>query len=331
VKTFLGRNWFVLALPWVIGLAWLIPEAGATGGWLRSEVTTRWGVMLIFVMQGLALPMSALRQGAARWRLHGLVKGVTFGVFPLLGWWMDACFGAWMPGDLRTGFLFLCALPSTISSSVVLTGMAGGNTAGAIFNAALSNLAGVVVTPLWVAWWMRAGRGEVAAPAAVFGEIAWLMLLPMGVGQLMRRGWAGWADRHKRVLGHVSGGLILFLVFAAFCNSVRARFWVGLETPMLLGAAGAVGLILGGVMLGVAMASRWLGLGRGDRIAALFCAPQKTVASGIPLAKALFGTHPGLGLIVLPLLLYHPLQLIVCGFLADRWSRRATPGDGKGD
>ena len=116
--------------------------------------------------------------------------------------------------------------------------------------------------------------------------------------------------------------LILFLVFAAFCNSVKARFWAGLSVPMLAGAVAAVVGIFVLAMVGVAVAARVLGLDRGDRIAAMFCAPQKTIASGIPLAKALFGAHPGLGLIVLPVLLYHPLQLIVCGILAQRWGKR---------
>lgn len=321
MKTFLVRNWFVLALPVVIALAWVMPGAGATGGWMRSEVTTRWGVMAIFAMQGLVLPTGALRVGVTRWRLHGLVQAFTFGVFPVLGWLLDGLVGGWFSADLRMGFLFLCVLPSTISTSVVLTGIAGGNTVGAIFNAALSNGLGVVLTPLLAALLMKAGGG-VADPRAVVVDIVGLLLVPMFLGQCLRWGLVEWAERHKRRMGHVSSVLILFLVFAAFCNSVKARFWAGLSVPMLAGAVAAVVGIFVLAMVGVAVAARLLGLDRGDRIAAMFCAPQKTIASGIPLAKALFGAHPGLGLIVLPVLLYHPLQLIVCGILAERWGKR---------
>lgn len=302
-------------------LAWIVPEAGATGGWLRSEVTTRIGVALIFLFQGLVLPTAALRQGASRWQLHLLIQGFTFVLFPLLGIALDLVIGSRLPPDLRLGFLFLCVLPSTVSTSVVLTGLAGGNTVGAIFNAALSNVIGVVITPLWVAWLMKAG-GQGRELGGVVKEIVLLLLLPLVVGQLFRWKLSGWADRNKKRLGNASSGLILFLVFAAFCNSVQARFWTGLGSGLLLGTALGVVLIFALAMVLVEGLSRATGLDRGDRIAASFCAPQKTIASGIPLAKAIFGAHPGLGLILLPILLYHPLQLIVCGVLADRWGRK---------
>jgi len=320
VRAFLVRNWFVVMLPLTVVMAWVMPEAGATGGWFRSEVTGRLGVALIFLFQGLVLPTAALRQGASRWRLHLLVQSFTFLMFPLMGIALDQMVGSRLPSDLRLGFLFLCVLPSTVSTSVVLTGLAGGNTVGAIFNAALSNVIGVVITPLWVAWLMKAGGGS-RDLGGVIREIVLLLLLPLLVGQLLRWKVAGWADRNRKRLGNASSGLILFLVFAAFCNSVQARFWDGLGAGMLLGAVLGVLLIFGLAMVGVEVLARGMKLERGDRIAALFCAPQKTIASGIPLAKAIFGAHPGLGLILLPILLYHPLQLIVCGVLADRWGR----------
>ncbi len=321
MREFLVRNWFVASLPLTVLLAWIVPEAGATGGWLRSEVTTRIGVALIFLFQGLVLPTAALRQGASRWQLHLLIQGFTFVLFPLLGIALDLVIGSRLPPDLRLGFLFLCVLPSTVSTSVVLTGLAGGNTVGAIFNAALSNVIGVVITPLWVAWLMKAG-GQGRELGGVVKEIVLLLLLPLVVGQLFRWKLSGWADRNKKRLGNASSGLILFLVFAAFCNSVQARFWTGLGSGLLLGTALGVVLIFALAMVLVEGLSRATGLDRGDRIAASFCAPQKTIASGIPLAKAIFGAHPGLGLILLPILLYHPLQLIVCGVLADRWGRK---------
>lgn len=321
MRAFLVRNWFVMALPVTVLLAWVVPEAGATGGWLRSEVTTRIGVALIFLFQGLVLPTAALRQGASRWRLHLLIQGFTFVLFPLLGIALDLLVGSRLPPDLRLGFLFLCVLPSTVSTSVVLTGIAGGNTVGAIFNAALSNVIGVVITPLWVAWLMKAG-GQGRELGGVVKEIVLLLLLPLVIGQLLRWKLSAWADRNRKRLGNASSGLILFLVFAAFCNSVQARFWNGLGGGLLLGTALGVILIFALAMSLVEGLSRATGLDRGDRIAASFCAPQKTIASGIPLAKAIFGAHPGLGLILLPILLYHPLQLIVCGVLADRWGRK---------
>jgi solute carrier family 10 (sodium/bile acid cotransporter), member 7 len=309
-----------MALPLSVALAFAMPGVGAAGGPLRSEWTTRLGVALIFLFQGLLLPTSALRSGTARWPLHALVQGFTFVGFPVLGLALDALMGRFLTPDLRLGFLFLCVLPSTVSSSVVMTSLAGGNTVGAIFNAALSNVLGVFVTPLWVAWLMKSG-GTQPDLGAVVREIAVLLILPLVVGQGLRWKLAGWADARKRLLGNASSVLILFLVYAAFCNSVQSRFWSGLGSGVLWTASAGVGVIFALVMALVFGAARVARLDRGDRIAAAFCAPQKTIAAGIPLAKAIFGSHPGLGLILLPVLLYHPLQLIVCGLLADRWGR----------
>ncbi len=321
MKNFLARNWFIVSLPLAIALAWLVPDAGATGGWLRSEVTTKLGVALIFLFQGLTLPSSALKQGASQWRLHLLVQAFTFLLFPLIGMALDVLVGPHLPPDLRLGFLFLCVLPSTVSMSAVLTGLAGGNTVGAIFNAALSNIIGVFITPIWVAWLMKSG-GQSQPLGGVVKEIVVLLLLPLAIGQIIRVFATSWADKNKKRLGNAASGLILFLVFTAFCNSVKAQFWAQQSAGVLLTASVGVILIFIIAIALIEVLARMLKLDRPDRITATFCAPQKTIASGIPLAKAIFGAHPGLGLILLPILFYHPLQLIVCGVLADRFARQ---------
>lgn len=321
MRSFLARNWFVASLPLVIGLAWLFPAAASKGGWLRPEITTDVGVALIFLLQGMALPTAALAQGASRWRLHLLVQGITFVGFPLLGIGLDLVAGRWLAPDLRLGFLFLCVLPSTVSSSVVLTQLAGGNTVGAIFNAALSNVIGVFITPLWVAWLAKAGGGP-ADLGGVLQKISVLLIAPLAVGQALRWKLRPWIDPRKKSLGNLSGGLILYLVFAAFCESMRQRVWSGMGATTTAVAALGVVLVFILALAATHLLARAAGLDRPDWTAAMFCAPQKTIASGIPLAKAIFGAHPGLGLILLPVLLYHPLQLIVCGAMAERWRRR---------
>lgn len=320
MKGFLQKHWFVLALPATVGLAWLLPGAGASGGWLRTEVTTKLAVAVIFFSQGLTLPAAALKQGAMQWKLHVLVQSFTFLIFPLIGLALDALFGSRLAPDLRLGFLYLCVLPSTISTSVVLTTVAGGNTAGAIFNAVLSNVIGVFITPLWVTWLMQAG-GQPQPLGPVVREIIVLLLVPLVIGQAFRQFLRTWADLRKKRLGDLNSGLILFIVFAAFCNSVEARVWSQYGIDVTLIAFAGVVLIFAFATGLVEVLARLLRLDRADRIAASFCAPQKTLASGVPLAKVIFGAHPGLGLILLPVMVYHPLQLLVCGVLAGRWAK----------
>lgn len=318
----LRQNWFVTALPFAVWLAWLIPEAGATGGWLRAEITTKIGVAVIFLFQGLTLAADALRAGARQWRLHVVVQGFTFLGFPLLGLLLDQLAGSWASADLRLGFLFLCVLPSTVSSAVVMTAVAGGNTAGAIFNAVASSLIGVFLTPLWVAWLMRS-TGQSIPLGPVVLEIVLLLLAPFFVGQALRRWGKGWADANRRRLANASSGIILFIVFAAFCNSVQSQIWSQHGSPLVVGAVLGTIVVFGLAMVAVGFLIKIGRLDEGDRIAAMFCAPQKTLASGVPMAKVIFGTHPGLGVILLPVMLYHPVQLLVHGVMASRWGRRA--------
>ena len=323
MRTFLAKNWFVLSLPLAVALAWVIPEAGATGGWLRSEVTTKAGVALIFFFQGITLPLAQMRAGAMQWKLHLVVQSFTFLLFPLLGIALDALVGARLTPDLRLGFLYLCVLPSTVSTSVVLTTMARGNTVGAIFNAVLSNLLGVFITPLWVAWLMKSsGRSQALGP--VIGEIVMLLLVPLAFGQVVRASSAvrAWVDARRKLLANLSSAIILFIVFAAFANSVKAQIWSQYGFSITLVALGGVLVIYALATGGVELMARLLRLDRADKIAASFCAPQKTLASGVPMAKVIFGSTPGLGLILLPIMFYHPLQLIVCGMLAAYWAHR---------
>ena len=320
---FIARNWFALSLPLAVGLAWLIPDLGWSDGPLKTSISTKAGVALIFLIQGLTLPSTALRKGLSQWRLRLLVQSFTFLVFPLMGILLDRIAGEWLAPDLRLGFLYLAVLPSTITTSVILTGMAGGNTVGALFNAVLSSLLGVFVTPLWVAWLMKAS-GQQQPLGPVIMEIVTLLLVPLAAGQVLRPRLAAWADRHKKRLGNLSSGIVLFIVYAAFCNSVKQRLWSRHGAEVLLPAAFGVILLFGLAVALTEVLARALSLQRPDLIAARCCGPQKTLASGVPMAKIIFGAHPGLGLILLPVLLYHPLQLVVCGALAARWGRENT-------
>jgi sodium/bile acid cotransporter 7 len=325
---FLARNWFILTLPVVIVVAALFPGLGADGGPLHPEVSTRWAVVAIFLFQGLSLPSAALRSGARNWRLHLLIQGVTFLVFPAMVLVFDALAGRLLRNaDLRMGFLLLGVLPSTVSSSVVFTQQAGGNTGAAIFNAALSNLIGLLVTPLWVAW-LTAIQGRMTPiTGKVAQDILLLMLLPVGIGQITRWFWTDAVARQGKRLGTGSSLLILFLIFCAFADSIHDGLWRSAH-PELLSTIFAITLALFLLILGFTLlAARWMTLPREDRITAAFCAPQKTIAAGIPLAKALFGSHPGLGLILLPVLIYHPIQLVLSGILANRWRGNPKAGD----
>jgi sodium/bile acid cotransporter 7 len=316
----LKPDWFLLGMAAATALAWAFPAPGAAGGWLHPEILTKAGVALIFFLHGVTLPGAELRAGAAKWRLHVVVQAATFLLFPLLAWLAIRLLGSRISPELQLGIFFLGALPSTVSSSVAMTGVAGGNVAGAVFNATLSNLIGIFLTPLWVLAVLRAGGQSLPVLPVVLDLVRWL-LLPLAAGQLCRP-WLGQAAmRHKPLVKSADRGTILLLVYTSFCDSFAHGVW-GAQGRAGVALVTAVALVFFWVVLAaVSAASRALGFARADRIAAIFCGSKKTLASGVPMAKLMFGASPALGVILLPIMIYHPLQLVICGFLAERWGR----------
>ena len=319
------RNGFIIALLCAVGLAFLFPSAGAKGGWLHPDLINNVGVALILFVQGLAMAVERMKAGAGNWRLHLIVQGFTFLIFPVVGWVFHEGTQAFWPGEpgaLRDGFLYLCVLPSTVSTSVVLTSVARGNTPGAIFNAGLSNILGVIFTPLLVRFLMQAS-GQVTSFGPLLLKITLLTLVPFIVGMACRMVLRQWADQNRRLLNLLSNGVILFIVYTAFCDSVEGRVWEKYGIGLTLEVSGSVVILFTTISLLVLGVSSLVRLSREDFIAGLFCSVKKTLAMGVPLAQLIFGAHANLGLILLPIMFYHPFQLFVCGLLANRFAAQA--------
>jgi solute carrier family 10 (sodium/bile acid cotransporter), member 7 len=319
----IGKEWFLLGMLAAVVLASLFPEYGSDSGPLHAPTLTKAGIALVFFLHGIGLPLESLRRGLLSWRIHLVIQSLTYIAFPLLWLLLDALFGHWLPAGLRLGFAYLCVLPSTISSSVAMTALGRGNVPVAIFNATLSSLLGIVLTPLLVSLLMETAAHGLSLLDTML-DIAQLLLLPLAVGQLLRPLIGHWFARIKHYTNHVDRLVILMLVYAAFCNSVQSGLWqrhgVGLVAVTLAGAA----LILAIVLAGSSALARLLRFRREDEVAIVFCGSKKTLASGVPMAALIFGAHPDLGMIVLPIMLYHQLQLFVCALMAHRYARRAA-------
>ncbi|BCR04609.1 transporter [Desulfuromonas versatilis] len=314
-------DWFLLGMVLAVFLAWLFPDPGAKGGSLHPEIVTKVGVALIFFLHGLALPFESLKAGTLRWPLHLVVQGTTYLFFPLLGLGLLWLVGDRLPGDLQLGFFYLCALPSTVSSSVALTAAARGNVPVAVFNATLSSLLGVFLTPLWIGMMLKSGGQALPLGKVILDLIIWL-ILPLVVGQLCRPWLGGWAKQRKKFIHKVDRGTILLLVYTSFCDSMKWGVWSKHGTGALLATLAGTLVIFWVVFFFSSKVCDALGLPRADRTAAVFCGSKKTLASGVPMAQLIFGAHPGLSLILLPIMIYHPLQLVICGWLAGRWAER---------
>jgi sodium/bile acid cotransporter 7 len=321
-RAFLKKEWFLVGMISAVILATLAPDWGRTGGLLHGDRAADIGIAVVFFLHGLGISLTSLRNGMSRWKVHLFVQLCTFAVFPLVWIVAYAVVGRWLPQGLALGFCYLCALPSTVSSSVAMTGLARGNVPAAIFNATLSSLLGIVMTPLLVAAFTGVEGQGMSLWESVLG-IARLLLLPLVLGQVLRPFLHAWHTRHKKFTNLLDRWVILMLVYTAFCDSVASGLWrhngIGVLAIALAGAAAFLALVLA---LSTWSARR-LAFPVEDEITAVFCGSKKTMASGVPMAKLLFGAHPSLGLILLPIMLYHQLQLFVCSVLASRYAARS--------
>jgi solute carrier family 10 (sodium/bile acid cotransporter), member 7 len=252
--------------------------------------------------------------------VHLVVQSATYVVFPLAGIALVAGMGGWIAPELAVGFFFLCAAPSTVSSSVAMTAAARGNVPAAIFNATLSSVIGIGVTPLLIGWQLHTDGAGLPLGKVVLDLALWL-LLPLVLGQVGRRWLAGWAANNKKLIHRVDRGAILFIIYTSFCDSIMSGIWSGRAEMIVVALAGAVVLFCAvfGVVSTIAKAAKF---DDGDRIAAIFCGSKKSIAAGVPMAQLIFAGDARLGLILLPLMIYHPLQLVICGVLAGRWAKR---------
>jgi sodium/bile acid cotransporter 7 len=280
-------------------------------------------VALLFFLHGVNLPVEALVNGLTQWRLHGLVLLSTFVLFPLLGEMVQ-----WVPASILTpslamGVLYLCCLPSTVQSSIAFTSIARGNVPAAICSASLSNLVGVVATPLMVGLLLQAKGGGVSFQAVE--NIILQILVPFAIGQILHGRLGEWAKRRKPILGIVDRGSILMVVFGAFSEAMTHHLWQQLPLSSLAVMLLVNLVLLGSVLFITAKVGEWAHLSLPDRITLLFCGSKKSLASGVPMANILF--PPAMvGAIVLPVMLFHQIQLLACAVLARRYAKLSENG-----
>lgn len=317
----LGLDGFVLAILGAVLVATLLPVRGTAAVWFDTAVQV--GIAVLFFMYGGRLRPDEALAGLRHWRLHVVILGFTFVAFPVIGQGL-ALLDPWLlPSALVSGLLYMCAVPSTVQSSIAFTSIAGGNVAGAVVSASVSNLLGVFLTPLIVVLTMSGSSGFAFDFGGVL-DLVWQILLPFVLGQLSRPFTANWLTANNAWLKMVDRGIIVAVVYSAFSRGTAENMWALVSPSDLLILLGVVCVVLA-VMLWLTW---WLpglmGFTRGDRIAIQFCGTKKSLATGVPMALVLF---PGatVGLLVLPIMVFHQVQLMVCSVLAARYAR-TPPG-----
>ena len=309
---------FTTALVGTVVLASVLPASGAMGGVL--EVATTGVVSLLFFLHGAKLSRQAILAGLGHWRLHLCIFAATFALFPLLGWALRPVLQPLVTPEMYLGVLFLCTLPATVQSAIAFTAMARGNMPAAVCSASASTLMGIVVTPVLVG--LLLGRsGDGGSLWGAISRISLQLLLPFIVGHLLRPVIGGFIQRHARRVKLVDQGSILLVVYSAFSAAVVSGLWQQTPLPALAGLLVLCSVLLALVLAITTWAARGLGFSKEDEITLVFCGSKKSLLSGVPMAKVLFASST-VGAIVLPLMIFHQLQLMVCAVLAQRYARR---------
>ena len=316
------KEWFLLGMLTMVLLATLFPTVGMNGGPLKADTVGKIGTFGIFLFHGMSLSLENLRNSIKSWRLHVVIQCFTFILFPLLFVALQIPFSYLFPASLVLGFLLLCILPSTLSSSIAMTAIAHGNIPAAIFNASLSSLLGIFLTPLLLTLFLSARANSLPMAPAII-DLMLLMLLPFVLGQ------AGRILITEHIVTKFLSRIYLFdelvvlwLVFNSFSDSVAGGLWMAHGTSTILYTLSGALFILLVILTLTTFFTRKLKFSKENEITAVFCGSKKTLASGIPIGKILFAGHPAIAIIVLPIMFYHQLQLFVCSILANRYAKR---------
>lgn len=319
---------FLIKLLLAVLAASLLPAHGI--GANLFEWATSFAIALLFFLHGARLSREAIIAGILHWRLHLTIFGMTFAIFPLLGLLAKPLITPYVTHDLYLGILFLCCLPATVQSAIAFTSIARGNVPAAVCSASASSLLGVFITPLLVGLILVEGNSG-AAPISfdAIGKIMLQLLLPFIAGQLLRPWIGSWVIKRNRILKNVDQGTILLVVYTAFSSAVIGGLWANTPLSALLSLVVICAIILA-LVLGLSLLiGRLLGFNVEDRITLLFCGSKKSLSTGIPIANILFAGH-AVGAIVLPIMVFHQIQLIVCAVIAGAYaSRPITDQQGK--
>ena len=311
---------YIVAIVGMVGLATMLPlygEATVIGGYATDAA-----IALLFFLHGARLSTTEALVGARHWRLHLVIFLATFALFPLLGLTAHALAPHLLSPALWAGVILICISPSTVQSSVAFTSIARGNVSAALCSATASNLLGIVATPL-LAGVLLSSHGGFSGNAAF--DIVVQLLLPFVAGQLARPLIGRWVARHHAVLGLVDRGSILLIVYTAFSDGVSHGIWHQVNATQLAIVLGIDAVLLATVLFITNFGSKLLGFSRADRIAIMFCGSKKSLASGLPMASILLAGQ-SVGLIVLPLMLFHQIQLMTCAALARHYAEAAEEG-----
>ncbi len=315
-----GFDWFILGLIGMIVIAYFRPGIGARDSEIPLSKIAGYGISAVFFFYGLGLGPQKLKAGLNNWRLHLVIQLTTFVLFPVLVILSRKIIGSHVNEIIWLGIFFLASLPGTVSSAVVMVSIAKGNLPSAIFNASISTLLGVIITPLWMRFYLEAAPVDMDL-GPVLIKLMLQVLLPVAIGILLNKYWGAFSGKYSREIRYFDQFVILLIVYTAFCDSFARKAFSGYSTALLVGLGLAM-IVLFYLAYGIVfIISHYLKFNREDKITALFCGSKKSLMHGSLMSKVLFAHSPYIGIVILPVMMYHALQLVMVSIIAQWMSR----------
>ncbi|XP_042133436.1 sodium/bile acid cotransporter 7 isoform X2 [Peromyscus maniculatus bairdii] len=305
------KEWFMVGIVVAIGAAKLEPSVGVNGGPLKPEITVSYiAVATIFFNSGLSLKTEELTSALVHLKLHLFIQIFTLAFFPATIWLFlqllsVTSINEWLLKGLQT----VGCMPPPVSSAVILTKAVGGNEAAAIFNSAFGSFLGIVVTPLLLLLFL--GSSSSVPFTSIFSQLFMTVVVPLIIGQIVRRYIKDWLERKKPPFGVVSSSVLLMIIYTTFCDTFSNPH-IDLDKFSLVLILFIISIQLSFMLLTFIFSTRNnSGFTPADTVAIIFCSTHKSLTLGIPMLKIVFAGHEHLSLISVPLLIYHPAQILL--------------------
>ncbi len=315
-------NGFIAAIFLAIIIAYLFPEGIVL---LPLKTITDIGIGFIFFFYGLKLSPAEFKLGFLNYKVHIVIQLATFVVFPLLTLLCLPLFEDGTGSDLWIALFFLGTLPSTVSSSIVMVSLAKGNLPTAIFNASLSGLIGIVATPIWLSFFLSGSADFEFLDVLI--KLCWQIIIPLILGLILQKFLGDFARKHSKKLGLLDKTTIILIVYSSFSNSFSSNIFSSVETQDLLKLTGIVILLFFVVYFGLGLLCNFLGFSLKDKITAQFCGTKKSLVHGSVMVKVIFGNSANTGLLLLPIMIYHSLQLLLIAFYAEKYRKKVLKAE----
>lgn len=312
---------FVLAIIGIVFLAYLFPQWGSKESPIPLDIIGSLGISLIFFFYGLKLHPDKIKSGLKNWKLHVVVQLATFLLFPIVVLLFRPLASSEHTEMIWLAFLFLAALPSTVSSSVVMVSIANGNIPAAIFNASISGLIGIALTPLWMGMFLQQSTADFDL-GVIYIKLLTEILVPVILGLLLQRFLGKYTAKYNKQLTLFDKTIILIIIYKSFSESFEEKVFTSVKLADLIFIFAADILLFFGVYYLIGFLAQKLKFNREDQITAKFCGTKKSLVHGTVFSKILFPATMPTGVILLPLMLFHAAQIFIISVIASKLGTR---------